>query len=497
MLEHRDCRHEMSPNPFDYFLDYFKTNYFTFFFAVTLFFLSVFKYFKFYRIHSTKTALILILLLGLFARIFWLNFSSHETKSAWGSPNLAENDLINIYAIDITNGKWFLDQDGTPSGRRPIGYPLFLALFYKIFGPNLWVADTVNLLLFLVSAYLVFLMTKAIFSEPVALLATLIYCIYPISIYSIALLTDEHLFLPLWYLGLYWLILEIKGRPVRGALVWYGLIFGYATMTRTQVIFMPAVVAVSYWLLRYRWKKILASFIFVALLMQLVNLPWLIRNYKAWGVPVLYTTTAFYIYSYVNSNATPEGGGHIPEKGEEGYSEELERVRLSKNAGRYHVLCNREMTKWIMGHPARFLALGTSRVLIFMGWNRTGVWPIWVQYYEGAYDSARPLPPAVRHFLEEIAYLFYYIIFFSFFISILYLFAQRKALEPQSRISLMMLGLCFLLWCAEQMIIYPDRKYRYPLEPLMIIVASFFLDYVLRTFRWEKLRVKRVNANGA
>ncbi len=399
---------------------------------------------------------------------------------------MLESDHINVHAIDLTKGVWFMGASGLPSGRRPIGYPMFLGLIYKIFGVHLWAAYAANLCLYLATAYLVYAMAKLIFSEKAGLLSAFLFTVYPISIFSVTLMTDEHLFLPLWYLGLYLLLRELKGHRVRGAIFWYGLIFGYAAMTRTNAVFMPFVVALAAFLMRRSWKKIVLSFIGVALMMQLVNLPWLLRNYHYYGVITPYTTdVGHYMYQTCNFSATPEGNGHVPLPGEPGYSEELARAQKTENPGRYSLLCYRELRRWILHHPKEFMLLGSARILYFMCWNRAGVWPIWFQYYPGSFDPARPLPQILRDFFEESAYMFYYALFFCSVFSVILLFVRRKKLSPPTRSSLYVLGACVFFWLAQHMIINPDRKYRYPLEPLMMMTTAYFLIQLANHFRPE------------
>ena len=465
-------------NPLLYFLAYFKTNYFTACFVPFFILLFLTRYVKF-RFLSHRVLLVGIIMLGLILRLFWLGFSSYSAKIDWDSKHMLESDVTNVQAIKLTKGIWFHDGSGNPTGRRPIGYPVLLGTLYKVFGVHHRIAYGLNLLLFVWSVYLVFLLGRMLYSERAGLWSVFFYSIYPISVYSINMMTDEHLFVPLFFLGLYFLLKEVHGCPVKWPLLWYGLIFGYATMVRTHSIFTPMTVALAYCLLKYPWKKTVMAFLTVMLLMQIVNLPWAIRNYKAWGTPVIYTATANFVYRTVNSSATPEGGGHIPLKGEEGYSEELERAGLLNNEGLYHNLCNREMMRWITGHPYAFLKLGLCRVIFFMGWNRAGgVWPIWFQYYEGSYDPARPIAPNVKHFLEEAAFLFYYVLFFMFLSSVFFIWRRWKRLSRQCQISLLVLGSVFVFWLLEHMVIYPDRKYRYPLEPLMIVWVSVWLDWI-------------------
>jgi 4-amino-4-deoxy-L-arabinose transferase-like glycosyltransferase len=395
---------------------------------------------------------------------------------------MLENDWINVHAIELAqNGTWFHGPNSLPSGRRPIGYPMFLALCYKIFGADLMVAWALNLILYGVTLLFLFLMAQKIFGEQVALITSLLFAIYPMSIYSVKMITDEHLFLPVWYAGLYILFQILDGRKIKLDWLWLGLIFGFATMIRTHAIFMPFIVGTTFWLLKRSFREVLAKVILVALVMQMINAPWVIRNYKAWGVPVLYSATAAFVYAQVNSTAGPEGGGHIPMKGEPDYSPELDEAVQSGNEGKIHQIAGREMSKWIRQHPAQFLELGTGRLLDFMCFNRkSGVWAIWHQYYPGSFDPSRPLPQKLRKCLEEYAFAFYYVLFFTWLLGIGVLLRRWKHLAPVTRHCLLALGFCFLFWFLEHMVIYPERKYRFPLEPLMLIGASYFLF----VFRW-------------
>ncbi|HNX68429.1 MAG TPA: glycosyltransferase family 39 protein [Candidatus Omnitrophota bacterium] len=469
-----------------YLYQYVKFGKFTTFFLIVMGGILLFRLLPKSRFTISKwAAFLLIFILGLSLRIGWLHYSAHTPMSHWNAGHMLENDWINVQAIELAqNGTWFHGPDGLPSGRRPIGYPMFLALFYKLFGVHLGVVWTLNLILYGITFYFLFQIACMIFNENIALISGFLFAIYPMSVYSIKLITDEHLFLPFFYGGLWMLCSILKGRKICLDWLWLGLIFGYATMIRTHTIFMPFVVGFTFWLLKRPLREVLGKLLLVALVMQLINLPWLVRNYKVWKTPVLYTATAYYIYPQMNSTAGPEGGGHIPLKGEPGYSAELDAAFRSGNEGKMHQIAGREMKKWIREHPLSFLQLGTARLLDFMCFNRkSGIWALWYEYYPGSFDSRRPLPDKLRKSLEEYAFAFYYIVFFSSLIAMMLLVRQHKALSPITRNCLCVLGLCFLFWFAEHMVIYPDRKYRFPLEPLMLITTAYFFYHL----KWPSL----------
>ena len=471
-----------------YLYQYVKTNVFTFYLAAFLVSLTLVKYIKFpQKAFSRRAVLLFVILLGLVLRLGWLGFSSHIPKTEWDKPFI-EEDRINIHAIELKQGRWMLEEDGSPSGHRPMGYPTFLGAVYMIFGNDRAVAWALQLLLYAATAALVYLMGKTLFSAEIGLLATLFLAVYPVSIYSIKLTCDEHLFLPLWYLGIFILLKEVMGRPGKWNWLWYGLLFGYAAMTRTHAIVMPAVIAFAYILKKYTWKRIVGTVFLVAVVMQLINLPWIIRNYKAWGVPVIYTTNMNYVYAAVNSSATPEGEGHLPVKGEDNYSEEFEAAVNEGNPGVVHKLSSKYMMQWIAGHPRDFLVLGTCRLLVFMEWNRRfGTWPLLSQYFENSFDPARPLSVRTRYVLDELAYVAYYVLFYTFIVGAFMAAAFRRRFSSDARKGMLVLGSCMFFYLLEHMVIYPDRKYRFPVEPIMMIFASYLFYYLLTEFRWEKL----------
>lgn len=469
--------------------EYVKVGKFTGYLALILLALSSFKYARPYLPNikiSRRWVLILIFALGIGLRFVWLAYSSHEPRMTWDPRGMAETDLVNRYAIEMTQGIWFHDVNGQPTGRRPTGYPLLLGLLYKIFGINIWVAWTANVALFSAALFFLYRMTRNLFSEGAALIAALMFALYPISIYSVKLLTDENLYLPLWYAGL-WLLFRNMRRG-HSVFQWlpYGLLFGFAAMTRTHAIVMPAVIAAAYLVMKWPWRRMILHAVLTALVMQLVNLPWVIRNYKAWGVPVLYSATNHNLLYYHLNSKEPQDFGHAPVPGERGFSEEFARTLASGNEGKLHKLSGKMLKDHWRQYPLEIFSRGTSGVLFLMNVNKRGVWPLWHQYYEGHYDPKRPLPAPVKKKLENYAYAFYYVIFYSTLLAFFCLVRRRSTLTDLQQRMLAIFSLNFLLYLALQFIIFPDRKYRYPLEPLMMVASAYLYHYLLTSFRWEK-----------
>ncbi len=439
--------------------------------------------------------LAVMILFGVVLRLGWLSICEYRPAFEWPESTtevkvLTEYDQINIMASDITRGVWFRDAQGQALVRRPIGYPIFLAFFYKLFGRSYVVVYALQLFLFAITVLLIFLLASQAFDVRVGFLTAFLFIIYPLSIYSIVLTLDEHLFLPLWYFGLYLLFREIKGRPLPWSWLWYGLIFGYAAMTRTHAIFMPLVLALVFIRLKYRWKKVVLSALAVFFVGQLINLPWVMRNLREFGAPIPYLAGNHYLYFTNNPQAfvTREyyDMQRYPRPGEQGYSEKVRRLELAITENNWRVVqrLGAELTReWILSRPGDFLALGTQKVLHFFSPDRSrGLWAIDLVSEATQLTPDRQLHPSLRMAAEDWAYGFYYVVLYLFFLGVGWTRVVWRRLSVVQKNSLFCFGLCFLFYAGLHFVMYPERKYRFPLEPLMIMFAVSFLIFLLRDF---------------
>jgi len=186
-----------------YLYQYIKIGKFTLWMVLATAFLFGLRFLKNKFAFKLKPSAVFIMIcvLGLLLRLGWLSYSSHEPKFAWAQGaqglkgGIMENDIINIHAVEITEGKWFLSEDGAPSARRPVGYPVVLGGLYKLFGARAAVAWSFHLILYLLTAGVLYQMALLMFDRRIALISAFLFAINPISIYSIKLITDEHLFL--------------------------------------------------------------------------------------------------------------------------------------------------------------------------------------------------------------------------------------------------------------------------------------------------------------
>ncbi len=458
-----------------YLSEYIETNQYTLYLTLFLIGISLIaKFTKGIPWPTSNKALWLTIAAGIGLRCMWLMYSSHTSLMEWQTW-ATDFDYINIHALDMKQGKWFLDAMGEPIARRPIGYPLFLGLVYALFGPHITVAWMANMVLFVVGALFLYKITALISNKQIAWLTMVGYSIFPMSIYSIKMTTDEHLFMPVWLASIYFLLCMLNNKAMRAAWFWFGLTAAYATMIRTHAIFMPLLAGIMFVIIRKPWKQVIGILLSSIVILLCISAPWIMRNQRVFDTPILFGATSCFVYTQVNSSAQPEGLGHIPLPGEEGYSLEVDQAIKSGNSGKAHQACGRAMQKWIVSHPAQFVDMGLKRLLLFMRWDRQGVWATWHQFSDKSFDPARPVSAAMKEIFEELYYIYYYMLFFMSVFAVMALFVHRKSMTKPKIINLLVIFGSFFFWFCEHMVIYPDRKYRFPLEILMIMPACWII----------------------
>ncbi len=406
------------------------------------------------------------LMTGFLLRLLWIGLAPTLPYSDWGHPDMDESDIIHLQAISASQGQELTNEDGTPSGRRPVGYIFFIALLYRVFGVHPWMVMGLQLLLSTFVIYQVFRLVRFLGVPWITHLVTFLWAVYPPAVISSGIVLDEHLFIPLWFWSL-----EILLRNA-GALSWkkaagLGLLWGVSTVVRTQSIMMPVLAA--FWGLCYFRGKIswlMKCALMMALLLA-VNLPWAARNYRVWGIPIYYTATGGFVYSMLN----PYSRGDItrvPEKGERYYSEEFHHV---KNEAEAHVIGWAMAKKWVLENPVDFLVLMTQKTL----------WLMSPDNFEWAVNLHAPLnqrtgriPPAgaVRAltFLERLFHnVFLYGFLFLFFSG--FLTGARGLFKNREFIFFFLL---IAAWIGLHAILNPFAKYRFPMDPFFFAVTLYF-----------------------
>ena len=231
------------------------------------------------EIGDGKWTLPAILVLAAVLRLGWILCFPTQlyAESTWYFEKAAQIAGGYGYVYDL--------QSRNPTAAWPVGYPVFLALFFLITGPSILVAKLLNVLLSIAVVYLSYLITSWLLDRRVAWISALLLAILPGLIVYVGLVSSDLLFMALVLAAFALSLRPVVGdRPPRRLVLLnpllVGVIAGGAALTRP-----PGLVLIAFWAFvrvltgRSEWPSLWrwASLVVVGALVVLA--PWCIRNY--------------------------------------------------------------------------------------------------------------------------------------------------------------------------------------------------------------------------
>lgn len=244
-----------------------------------------------------------ILGLAFVLRLWWI----HEFDVVPASDFKAYYDN----AMRFAEGKSFVVNNIEPkSAFWPIGWPFFLSIFFRLFGPSVLLAKLIGVACYLTAMTICYWMVlRATDSRLAASFSAFMLAIYPNHIALATILYSEYLYMAL-LLGGIWLYLARTGETEPRRCVHLGLagvILGASTLVRTHSLYVPVllmILAPGLWFSargHAGWAQWARANGFIAarrLVLMYAGLfavisPWLVRNYCAFGKPVMVTSVGF------------------------------------------------------------------------------------------------------------------------------------------------------------------------------------------------------------
>lgn len=308
-----------------------------------------------------------VFLLLLFALALRIVFGVLLIPDEYRTPSndAAEYDRL---ALSLVSGQGLKDK--FLSHRMPL-YPAFLALCYLIWGHSYVAVRLVQSLLGTLTCLFVYLAGRRVAGDGLGRIALIITAVYPPLIrYSYfggpAFLLSETLFIFFLSLGVLLLFLWWKADQRQLALLALGgLVLGVAQLVRPVLLLAPAFVGL--WLLiivrdgrvAIPWRGRLGRAIIFAVCFLAPTVPWAMRNFYAHGTVILTTTKAG--EAFLGGNNSAARGAWVPRHENpdldpaelEGLSE-LERDRLHYE----------KAWAFLRAHPERIPWLVARKVLI-------------------------------------------------------------------------------------------------------------------------------------
>lgn len=386
---------------------------------------------QFFARHSLGLALLAALALRLGAIVFY----NHAPES--------DELSYQAMAANFLDGRGVVDQYGNRAMFNA-GYPLLvLAPVFAIFGDSLLAARLCNAALGVLTVALVWAVgRKAGWSRRDASVGAWMAALYlPASVYGVYLL-KENLMIPLM-LGVAWCALAIH-RTVRiGPVALGAALLGILALVGNAALVLFAMVGFALLLSSRSPARKAGDLALIVALSVAVATPWVLRNMRVLGAPVLNTNGGFNFYIGNNPAAT----GLFVSIADTPVGDRWEALRSEGEVLASDTL-KAEAMQWIRSDPGRFVALTVKKALYF-----------WMPpVHEGKSPGS-----AVEKIVRAV-WLLQYLAILGFAV-----FAFAKGWRNR-QIQILWLGI--VCYFAAHAVFYVIFRYREPIMPFVILLAS-------------------------
>jgi 4-amino-4-deoxy-L-arabinose transferase-like glycosyltransferase len=228
--------------------------------------------------------------IALFLRVGWI-IVGHTYKFKPTENNFGFGWEMGRIGAAIASGRGFSDPFGAPTGPtawEPPLYPYLTAGVFHFFGiysrASAFVLLTINSIFSALTCIPIFLITRRIFSEKVAVGAAWTWALLPYVMYWCTRWVWETSFSALLLAMIFWLALTMADRD--GLMPWieFGLLWGIAALNSTVLIaFLPASGLWAWYHRAKRRKPSLTGIVFASLIFIACVTPWTVRNYQTFG----------------------------------------------------------------------------------------------------------------------------------------------------------------------------------------------------------------------
>jgi len=333
---------------------------------------------------------------------------------------------------------------------RPPLFPLFLAAIYRIFGHSFLAAKIFLAALGSFSCVLVYLITKKLFNITTAIFAAIAMIFYPTFIYFNGYLAPETLTLFSLLLFVYFLAKDIDSPSVKNY-IFAGISLGFAVLCRTILSVLP--VFILFWMVfnSKNKKRTIKNFLVMSIFIILTVSPWVVRNYKIHGVFML--------------NSTDGGQAIFINNNEKSFKIEPSGVAYNYDALEFKGRNELEITKILYQRGVQFIKTNPRKFIQYVSYRFLNFWRLF------PHTSLPDKPYSVKQIVISFSYVFPLFIF-----AILGFIYSLRDFRKKS-----ILFLVIFYYSSTYILVRATIRYRMPIEPYLIIFASFGL---IETFKY-------------
>jgi 4-amino-4-deoxy-L-arabinose transferase-like glycosyltransferase len=395
-------------------------------------------------------------------------------------PVGALNDTVfyEFASVGLATNGTYANLDFQPTARWPPGFPFVVSLLYRIFGVHLKLALALNVVLATATVALLYLIADRMFGRTGARIAAGAFAILPGPLYFTGLYLSETLFI-FMLVGCLALVVFLPDR--RWAPLVVGVAIGLTALTRGEGLLIPIIPLAVWWTHLARREWLLRAGVLIAA-MVLTIAPWTIRNAIVMDafVPVA-NNASWTLHSGHNPYANGAGGSGplraapLDTRGEDkSESENAQELR-------------RKAIRWALRNPHKELGLIPRKLLSLNGASSGSI-----SWLNAGKPYQRQLGRSSVLVFTILADAFGYFLLLVTLASLL-LFGARSLwrTHPGMRGVLAYLALCLVNF---GFVYYGQYRYRIPMEPFMILVATPLLVGIWSARDSLRRGVARLNA---
>jgi 4-amino-4-deoxy-L-arabinose transferase-like glycosyltransferase len=388
---------------------------------------------------------------ALFLRVGWI-IVGHTYKFKVIDNNFGFGWEMGRIGAAIASGRGFSDPFGAatgPTAWEPPLYPYLIAGVFQIFGiysrSSAFVLLTINSIFSALTCIPIFLIAKRIFSEKVAVGAAWTWALLPYVMFWCTRWVWETSLSALLMAVILWLALTMEERD--GIVPWviFGLLWGISALDSTVLLsFLPAAGLWAWYHRAKRGKRSVAGIALASVVFFACIAPWLMRDYQTFGK-----------FIFIRDNFGAElrmGNGNGADGTWMEYlhpTQDVYAMRQYTAMGElaYVALRKRQAFDYIQADYARFVWLCVKR---------------FIYYWAG--------PPRLAQvwWLAQVKN--------SLFLasSLLMFWGLGRALRRRCPGAWLLFSM-ILLYPAIYYVVFPNQRYRHPIEPVMTILGVYLL----------------------
>ena len=353
----------------------------------------------------------------------------------------------------------------TPTAAWPPGYPATLGVVFKVFGESNWTTYGLNVALAVLTVAIVYGIGLAAFDRPTAIVAAMGMALWPGQVYFASLTLSEPLFTLLFTAGVLLIVLVPKASRGRGPqLVSLGIVTGLAALTRGQALLLLPLALLVWRVEARRWRPAIAWVMLAALATGVVIAPWVARNQRELGSPVIIATNFgpnVWIGNHADATGRmqiPESEPPLPQRGDmtqPQFEAAADRLALRKGLG------------YALTHPVDEVRLAGAKIRAMYESDATAL--DWNSGYRpGFYDSSTE-----ERWLRGAANGFWFV---ALALAGLGLVASRERAAG-------VLAVLVLLWTAGHVPFFGDARFHYPIVFAVALLAARGIVVLLEAVR--------------